>query len=207
MNAVSSQQRQSRQVEVARSAPKSSAEPVTFLFSDIVGFSAMTERLGDLRAHRVVQQHHRIVRSAMSRHGGEEIELRGDGFLLAFGSPMRALRCAVAIQIELGVRTCSCPEEPLQVRMGLHRGLALRDGSTYFGKTLIVASRIADLARPSEILVSECVSEAVGSAIALPLEPVHEIPLKGLPGTWRVQGVQWGESLTQRRTRIEAHIH
>jgi class 3 adenylate cyclase len=71
---------------------------VTLLFSDMEGFSAMTERLGDLRAREVIRRHNAIVRRELEANTGYEVELQGDGFLLAFASARKALHCAIAIQ-------------------------------------------------------------------------------------------------------------
>ncbi len=65
---------------------------VTIAFSDMEGFSAMTERLGDRKAHAVIKSHNAIVRGALKAQAGQEVELQGDGFLLAFPSPAQALR-------------------------------------------------------------------------------------------------------------------
>jgi class 3 adenylate cyclase len=56
----------------------------------------MTERLGDHAALRVVADHNKIVRTQCEAHGGFEVELRGDGFLVAFPTPAAGVRCAVA---------------------------------------------------------------------------------------------------------------
>jgi tetratricopeptide (TPR) repeat protein len=71
---------------------------VTLMFSDMAGFTAMTERLGDREAYRVVQAHNEVVRRECKAHGGFEVELRGDGFLLAFPSALSGVRCGIALQ-------------------------------------------------------------------------------------------------------------
>ena len=71
----------------------------------------------------VIREHNAVVRAQLSAHGGHEVELQGDGFLLAFDDPERALRCAVAIQRAFDERNRSA--EPIRVRIGLHAG-ALR---------------------------------------------------------------------------------
>ena len=71
---------------------------VTLMFSDMEGFTEMTERLGDREAHRVIQTHNGIVREQLGAHGGVEVGVQGDGFLIAFSDARHALRCAIAIQ-------------------------------------------------------------------------------------------------------------
>ena len=71
---------------------------VTILFCDMVDYAGMTERLGDQASRAVLREHHRMVRDAIARHGGREISVQGDGFMVAFGGVARALRCAIDIQ-------------------------------------------------------------------------------------------------------------
>ena len=71
---------------------------VTILFCDMVDYAGMTERLGDQTSREVLREHHRIVRDAIARHGGREISVQGDGFMVAFGGVAHALRCAIDIQ-------------------------------------------------------------------------------------------------------------
>ena len=64
----------------------------------MVDYAGMTERLGDQASRRILHEHHRIVRDALARHGGREIKVQGDGFMVAFGGVARAMRCAIDIQ-------------------------------------------------------------------------------------------------------------
>jgi class 3 adenylate cyclase len=164
---------------------------VTLVFSDMEGFTAMTERLGDSRAHRVVQKHHAIVREKTRAHGGNEVELRGDGFLLAFADPARALRCCIDMQRAFAAYSEAHPEEPLRIRVGLHTGEAIRDADRFFGKTVIQAFRIADLARGGEILVSHELRQRVADAADLAFDAGREVELKGISGSHRLFAAQW----------------
>ena len=67
------------------------------MFSDIAGYSEITERLGDLVAHDLLRVHNVIVREQLASHGGREVKAQGDGFMVAFPSATQALRSAVAI--------------------------------------------------------------------------------------------------------------
>ena len=64
----------------------------------MVDYAGMTERLGDQASRQVLREHHRMVRDAIARHGGREISVQGDGFMVAFGGVARALRCAIDIR-------------------------------------------------------------------------------------------------------------
>ena len=71
---------------------------VTILFSDIEDSTILTERLGDERWLEVLREHNTIFREQIGRHDGYEVKSQGDGFMLAFPDPRRALECAIAIQ-------------------------------------------------------------------------------------------------------------
>lgn len=133
---------------------------MTFLSSDIVHTTELILRLGDRDACRVVQCHHALVRNWVSRFRGELVEIRRDGSLLAFASPEDGLRCAIAIRRNLIPE----PDETtllLSVRMGLGFGPAIRLRRGYFGRTLVVSSRLMERAQAGEILVSRELREQV----------------------------------------------
>jgi class 3 adenylate cyclase len=172
---------------------------VTLMFSDIEGFTPMTERLGDLRAHEVVKEHNRIVRERAAAHGGHEVELRGDGFLLAFPSARRALHCAIDLQRALTRRESDLE---LRVRIGLHTGEVLRDADTFFGKTVIQAFRVADLAVGGEILASSLTRDLVASAGDIRFETSRSVVLKGLEGEHTVYAVTWDAGASAPSDRL-----
>src|SRR5207247_9501139 len=115
---------------------------VTIMFSDIVGFSAMTERLGDERVQEILHTHCAIVRELIAVHGGFEVKTQGDGFMIAFPSARRGLRCAVAIQRAMAAYD-EHAEAPGGLRIGLHTGEVTKDGSDFFNRSVLVAARIA----------------------------------------------------------------
>jgi class 3 adenylate cyclase len=163
---------------------------VTLLFSDMEGFTPMTERLGDLKAREVIGRHNAIVREQLRTHGGYEVELQGDGFLLAFSSARRALRCAIAIQQAFAAHNQKHPE-PIRVRMGLHTGEALKDADKFFGKAVILAARIAAQAKGGEILVSALLKELTESGGDLRFGEERSVALKGISVPHKVFAVEW----------------
>ena len=165
---------------------------VTIMFSDMEGFTAMTERLGDLRAREVIRQHNTVVREQIAAHGGYEVELQGDGFLLAFGSARQAVRCAVAIQCAFELRNASGADETIRVRIGLHTGEALRDADKFFGKTVILAARIANEAKGGEIVVSSLLKQLTESTGDIVFGAVREVQLKGIATAVDIHHVEWG---------------
>ncbi|MEE9284704.1 MAG: adenylate/guanylate cyclase domain-containing protein, partial [Dehalococcoidia bacterium] len=137
-------------VEVERPDLRQHAAPdgtVTILFSDIEGSTAMTERLGDQAWLKLLRGHNATVREQVAAHEGFEVKSEGDGFMLAFGSARKALECAVDIQRAFAERNESA-DEPIQVRIGLHTGEAIKEAdpdgqADFYGKNVILAARIA----------------------------------------------------------------
>jgi class 3 adenylate cyclase len=163
---------------------------VTLLFSDMHDYTGMTERLGDHAALRVVADHNRIVRTQCQAHGGFEVELRGDGFLVAFPTPLAGVRCAVALQRGFEAYSRGHPEQPIRLRVGLHCGEALRDQDKFFGKTVIQAFRVADLAQADEILVSGHLQALIADR-GFRFEGERDVTLKGFSGQHRIASVAW----------------
>ena len=159
----------------------------TVLFSDIEGFSAMNDRLGDRDSFEVLKGHNQIVREQLDAFGGFEVKSQGDGFMVAFSSARQAVLCAIAIQKALAAQG----GEPVRVRMGLHTGEAIKDADDFFGRNVIFAARIADQAQGGEILVSSLVKELTESGGEFEFENGREVALKGLSGTGKVYSVGW----------------
>jgi class 3 adenylate cyclase len=162
----------------------------TVLFSDIEGFTAMNDRLGDRDSFEVLKSHNQIVREQLDAFGGFEVKSQGDGFMVAFSSARQAVLCAIAIQKALSSRG----GEPVRVRMGLHTGEAIKDADDFFGRNVIFAARIADQAEGGEILVSSLVKELTESGGDFEFENGREVALKGLSGTGKVYSVGWSQA-------------
>jgi eukaryotic-like serine/threonine-protein kinase len=170
---------------------------VTILFSDIEDSTLITERLGDERWLRVLRAHNALFRRVVGAHGGYEVKNQGDGFMLVFPHPRRAVECAAAIQRELS-DTEAVEGERLRVRMGMHSGEAIREEGDFFGRSVILAARIAAQARGGEILVSEELkrrAEEAEDECPFGFDGGREIELKGLAGSHRVYRALWEQAV------------
>jgi class 3 adenylate cyclase len=164
---------------------------VTILFSDIVGYTEMTERLGDLRAHERLTAHNEILRRQLDAHGGYEVKSQGDGFMVAFAGASRALRCAIAIQRAFADYCRKRPDEPIQVHIGLNTGEVLKDGDDFLGRTVILASRIAGEAKSGEILTSSVVKALADGSGEFMFDVPRDVALKGVSQPQTVYPVVW----------------
>jgi class 3 adenylate cyclase len=171
---------------------------VTILFSDIEDSTLMTERLGDERWLQVLRAHNALFRRLVPGHGGFEVKNQGDGFMLVFPDPRRAIECAAEIQRELTDRG-PVEGERVRVRMGMHAGETIREEGDFFGRSVILAARIAAQAHGGEILVSEALKERAepedGAAAAIAFDEGRELELKGLAGTHRVYRADWQQAV------------
>jgi class 3 adenylate cyclase len=150
----------------------------TVLFADIVGSTERAAAFGDSPWRKLLEAFYAKVREVLQQYRGREISTTGDGFLAAFDGPARAIRCAGAIRNT--VRSLN-----LEVRCGLHTGECERVGNDLAGIAVHIGARVAALAAPGEVLVSQTVRDLVaGSGLALEDRGTHT--LKGVPNDWRL---------------------
>jgi class 3 adenylate cyclase len=160
---------------------------VTLLFCDVVRSTELTRRLGDRAAYRVIRSFHDTVLRTAAPHGGEELELRGDGVLLAFEKPDPAMACAIEIQRRL----LEAPRgRRISVRIGLHAGPALQVETGYFGTNVILSARIAAAAAPGEILASAALVQRAADTRPS-LDAGRWLTLKGIPEPSLVFALRW----------------
>jgi DNA-binding NarL/FixJ family response regulator len=137
--------------------PSSERQIKTLLVTDIVGSTRMVERLGDRAWRELISAHNRATRAELVLFGGDEIKSTGDGFLVSFDSPARAIRCALAIMdrlVTLG----------LKLRAGIHTGELEQLEGRFEGIAVNVATRIAARANSAEVLVSATTRELAAGA-------------------------------------------
>ena len=150
----------------------------TVLFVDIAGSTARAATLGDHSWRELLETFYARVREVLHQYRGREINTSGDGFLATFDGPARAVRCASAIRET--VRSLN-----LEVRCGLHTGECELVGNDVAGIAVHTGARVASIAAPSEVLVSQTVRDLVAGS-GLVLEEYGTYTLKGVPNEWRL---------------------
>jgi len=164
---------------------------VTILFSDVSGFTQLTERLGDRESHRLLETYFQIVRGQIAAHGGYEVKCHGDEAMLAFGDPSQAIRCAVDIQRSMVRYNARGDGDPIRVHIGMHTGEAIQNRGDFLGRTVILASRITDTARADEILVSSVLYDATSGSPDLVFGEARTVELQGVSDSQRLFPVLW----------------
>jgi adenylate cyclase len=122
----------------------------TFLFCDLVGFTALTDAEGDERAAAVAAALEHRVRRVSSDHGAEMVKAMGDAAMVRCEDPTGAVRLAVRLVGEVD----SDPALP-PIRVGVHSGSAVGQGGDWYGRAVNVAARLCSVAAAGEVLVSE----------------------------------------------------
>lgn len=162
---------------------------VTLIFTDLGDSTAINEQLGDRAWFGILQAHHDQVRSIVDRHGGNTVKSQGDGFMLAFPSARRAVECAIALQ--KAASSLKAGSEPLGLRVGIHTGEVLRQGTDFFGRHVNLAARVAASAQPGQILVSSLVQGLVSGQHDLRFDGPRSVELKGFERPETVYEVVW----------------
>jgi class 3 adenylate cyclase/tetratricopeptide (TPR) repeat protein len=168
----------------------SSSVTATFAFTDLVDSTAIAARLEQAAAEELRQTHFRLLRGAVSGSGGTEVKNLGDGLMVMYSSPSRALAGAVGMQQALEHHNRS-GGHALSVRIGISAGEAVEEDGDYFGDPVVEAARLCASADGGQILAAEVVRLMVGRHATQTFVEVGPLELKGIPQPVDAVEVQW----------------
>ena len=153
--------------------------PPAISFLDITGYTRLTEERGDAAAADVAGRLARLVERSSQKHGGRAVKWLGDGVMFHFRDPGQGV--VAALDMVEGVATQALPP----AHVGIHAGPVVFQEGDYFGRTVNIASRIAEYARPGEVLVTQ---EVVDAADRTPVTftDIGPVELKGVVGPLRL---------------------
>jgi class 3 adenylate cyclase len=157
-----------------RPSPAPEMEKVSIMFTDVVGSTELLDRFGDDEAHELRRRHFGLLRDALRDHRGQEVKNLGDGLMVAFESPPAAAACGLEMQ-----RAVTSSADTLQLRVGIAAGETVREDDDYFGRPVVVAKRLCDVADPGAVLVSGPVRGLLPDT-AVEREQLGPLTLKGL---------------------------
>jgi adenylate cyclase len=149
----------------------------TIVFTDIVGFTQLTDEHGDDLALTLLERQEQLVRRSLPENARVVKEL-GDGLLLWFEDPATAIVTALALQYSFEEE--SDGDLPMWVRIGMHWGCPRARGDDIVGRDVNLASRIADLAAPGEVLASHVTAVQAGEIPGVGYEPLGPVYVKGI---------------------------
>ncbi|MDA4124732.1 MAG: AAA family ATPase [Thaumarchaeota archaeon] len=149
------------------------------MFTDLVGYTALTQE-SESTALALLQEHASLLRPVFAKHGGREVKMIGDSFLVEFSSALSATLCAVEIQRVAYERNVSNPSSKIQLRIGIHVGDVIYRGADVFGDAVNIASRIEPLSTPGSVCISQQVYDQVWNKIDHPLVGLGKHDLKNV---------------------------
>src|SRR5579884_944466 len=147
----------------------------------MVGSTALRTHLGDNDADRLRDEHERLLRDTVSRHGGAVVKSTGDGVMAVFDGATDGIECAVAMQHAVAAQARRTGL-PVEIRIGVAAGDVTWDEDDYHGTPVVEAARLEPKAAPGTIVASEAVRMLAGSRTDVSFTEVGPFELKGLPG-------------------------
>src|ERR1700676_2189468 len=136
---------------------------LTFLFSDLKDSTELYERVGDLVAFDLVDEHFRLLQEIIVSERGAVGKTSGDAVMAAFETPDRPIAAAIRMREAMSDLGAERQHQSLRLKMGIHEGscltVTLNGQQDYFGQTVNIASRVQGLAASRSIVVTEAVVE------------------------------------------------
>ena len=165
-------------------------QTISVLFTDMVGSTAMSSRVGPAAAEQLRKEYFALLRAAIRVDGGHEVKSVGDGLMVVFDSAVAAVDCAVGMQQRLKVRNRRSDQQ-LSVRMGLAVGDADHGDGDYFGPPVVEAARLCAKAGGGQILCTEMLRMMARPRTRHRFLEVGELELKGLPLPVMTYEIAW----------------
>jgi class 3 adenylate cyclase len=173
--------------DVSTDVPGLPSGTAIILFADIVGSTALTEKLGDAAFRAKARELDTTLRAVIRECSGTPVEgkLLGDGVLAVFTSARQAIDCALR---------CNGAGETvgLALHLGVHAGDVIREGNNVYGGAVNIAARIAGASAPGEVLVSDTVRGLARTSAGVTFDDRGEQSLKGIEEPQRLFAVREG---------------
>lgn len=143
------------------------------MFTDIVGYTALMQK-DEQKASQIRERHRQVFKAQHEIFEGKILQYFGDGTLSTFKSAIESVRCAIAIQ-----RALKDPI-PIPIRIGIHIGDVVFDGTEIYGDGVNLASRIENLSLPGAILISKKIESELSNHPAIPTKYLGKYVLKNI---------------------------
>lgn len=171
-------------------------EMVVVLMTDLVGSTAMADRVGPEVAEELRTEHFGLLRGALERTGGREVKNLGDGLMVVFDGAAQSLACAVQMQQAVEARNRRA-EEQLGVRIGVSVGDTTLEDGDYFGEPVVESARLSAHAAGGQIVVNALVRQLAGSRDGHSFQSLGGLELKGIAEPVQAFELQWEPAATQ----------
>lgn len=166
--------------------------PLALVFSDIVGSTAYFAQFGDSQGRQLQQLHFDLVAETVPGSDGRIVSTAGDGAFLVFPSANAAVAGVIEFQRKVaGANQGRGRAHQLQVRIGLHWGPVLTDGSDVSGDAVNLCARVGASADPGEVRLSRALFQELDRGHKLNCRPLGRVPMKGIEHPVEVLVLDW----------------
>jgi adenylate cyclase len=166
---------------------------ITFVFTDIVGSTAMTQRLGNAGAQKAVRAHNTAVRGAIQAYKGREVKHTGDGIMATFPDPPSAVAACIKMLREINAHNAANPTVDVHLRIGINAGEAVEEENDFFGAAVQMTARICDKAAKDNVWVSQSIVDGCKGQ-KFGFIPRGGFEMKGIQGAKRLFEVGWSDA-------------
>jgi len=173
------------------------ATHLAILFTDLVGFTGHTQRVGDAAASRMLTAHYETVESIVEVRGGRVAKRLGDGLMITFPTEPAAVLA--------GLELLRCAPKPLSLRAGAHAGEVITTGEDVFGHVVNVASRVAEEAAGGTLLVTVDVADAAADLRGVRYDGPQPVVLRGVEKPVGLYEVHRARGRRSRPPQLRAH--
>jgi predicted ATPase len=149
------------------------------MFTDLVGYTTQTQE-DESAALSLLHKHAEMLRPIFAKHGGREVKMIGDSFLVEFSSALNASLCAVEVQRTSYEHNVANPSNKIVLKIAIHVGDVVYRGADVFGDAVNIASRIESYASPGSICISQQVYDQVWNKIDHPITGLGKHELKNV---------------------------
>jgi adenylate cyclase len=155
--------------------------------ADVVGYSRLIGADEEGTLERFQAHRRELIDPKIAEHQGRIVKTTGDGFLVEFASPVKAVRCAIDVQQGMADRNADIPEaRRIEFRIGINLGdVVVEDGDIY-GDGVNVAARLEGIAEPGTVYISRAVRDFVQDRPEITVEDLGEKSLKNIAAPVRV---------------------
>jgi adenylate cyclase len=153
----------------------------TIVAADVVGYSKLMEADEAGTLALLKERRRNILRPLAAQHGGRLFKVMGDGVLLDFVSPVKAVEFAVELQQAMEAANAPLPEaRHVALRIGINLGDVIVEGSDLYGDGVNLAARLQTLAEPGGICISAVVHDQVATKVPVRFSDLGEPAMKNI---------------------------
>ena len=160
------------------------------LSADVEGYSRLMGEDED-NTIKTLTAYREVMSALVERYRGRVVDSPGDNLLAGFGSIRDAVRCAVEIQEELGIRNDGLPENrKMRFRIGINLGDIIEEGDRIYGDGINIAARVESLAEGGGISISGTVYDSIRNKLSLRYEFQGEHKVKNIKDPVRIYRIR-----------------